>query len=151
MAFQKGHTLGFTKGHTRGFQKGQSGNPGGRAKGLEALAREKTRDGRVLIAFWLSVFAGKPIKRAIRLRSAITPENPLGRVQIEMPPTLEEMMKAAEWLADRGWGKAPQALEHSGPNGGPIQFDADGARARLAEQVERLLTTAALTSGSEPA
>jgi hypothetical protein len=29
---------------------------------------------------------------------------------------------AADKLLDRGYGKAPQAMEHSGPGGGPVTY-----------------------------
>lgn len=33
---------------------------------------------------------------------------------------------AIKEIFDRGYGKAPQAMEHSGPNGGPIQHQHSG-------------------------
>jgi hypothetical protein len=78
------------------FKPGQSGNPGGRAKGLASLVREQTRDGAELVEFMLSVLRGKK-KAPLRLR-----------------------MEAAAWLADRGFGRVAQPL--TGADGGPMRF-----------------------------
>ena len=59
MAVQNnGKTTGLGGVTGRGFPPGQSGNPGGRPKGLATLAREAVGDGRDLVAFYLAVLKG---------------------------------------------------------------------------------------------
>ena len=68
------------------FRPGQSGNPGGRPKGLGRYVRELIgEDGRRVADFMLGVLedAGEPLKRR---------------------------MQAASWLADRGFGRATSPL-----------------------------------------
>jgi hypothetical protein len=78
---------------------GQSGNPKGapsRAHSLASRAREATRNGEELIDFFLGVMRGEPMSRP-------------GRVPQRPSPELR--VTAAEWLADRGWGKAREIVE----------------------------------------
>jgi hypothetical protein len=63
-----------------------SPNPGGRPKGLAALVREETREGAELVAYMLAVLRHPKQPTALR-------------------------MAAAQWLADRGFGKAVAVLE----------------------------------------
>ena len=75
--------------HGQGFKPGQTGNPGGRPKGLAALVREKTKDGHELVQIMQSIAHGKlGIK---------------GR-----PPSHRDRIQAVEWLADRGFGSSPK-------------------------------------------
>jgi len=90
---------GLTAASGRPWLPGQSGNPGGRPKGLAALVRERTKDGAELVDFMYSVFRGRR-KAPMKVR-----------------------MEAAAWLADRGFGRVPMPLEHSGDDGAPIRHE----------------------------
>lgn len=74
-----------------GFKKNQSGNPGGRPKGLAAFVRELTSDNQEQAKFMHRV------AHSLDLRP---PKG--GRVDA----TLDQVMEAHKWLADRGSGKA---------------------------------------------
>lgn len=53
-------------------------------------------------------------------------------------------------LIDRGYGKATQSHEHSGPGGGPIQtVDLTSLTADELSQLERTLAKASLAGGGE--
>ena len=67
----------------RPFKPGQSGNPGGRPKGLVSRIRQQTREGEELVDYMLRVFRDENASRRDR-------------------------MQAADWLADRGFGKPTQ-------------------------------------------
>ena len=88
-------TAGFSLVPGRPFLPGQSGNPGGRPKSLSGLVRQETKDGAELVAFHLRILRGR--KQPLRYR-----------------------LEAAAWLADRGFGKALQQMELSGPGAEPL-------------------------------
>lgn len=70
-----------------GFLPGQSGNPGGRPKGLSRRVRELVGDdGEVIAEYMLSVMHDEKARTADRL-------------------------EAAKWLADRGFGRTVQTLD----------------------------------------
>src|SRR6058998_3274736 len=70
-----------------GFLPGQSGNPGGRPKGLSRRVRELVGDdGEAIAVYMLSVMRDEQIRTADRL-------------------------EAAKWLADRGFGRSVQTLD----------------------------------------
>lgn len=92
------------------FKPGQSGNPGGRPTGLAARVREATRDGADIVAFYLEAFEGKLVP--------VTTESSVK----EKALAADVREKAASWLADRGFGKATQPLEHSGADGGQLEI-----------------------------
>ena len=63
-----------------------SPNPNGRPKGLAALVRQETREGAELVAYMLAVLRHPKQPTALR-------------------------MAAAQWLADRGFGRAVNVVE----------------------------------------
>ena len=77
------------------FEPGQSGNPGGRPKGLAARIRAQTNDGDDLVDLALSVLRDKEAGYRVRL-------------------------EAATWLADRGFGRPVQETKLTGIEGGTI-------------------------------
>lgn len=72
------------------FVKGVSSNPGGRPKGLAALVRERTKDGKVLVDLMLTIAEGRDEKA-----------------------TSADKVSAIKWLAERGFGKVADQTEHS--------------------------------------
>ncbi len=95
---QKPKRLGGVTG--KGFLPGVSGNPGGRPQGLAQSVRRATHDGKMILDFMIAVARGMKID---------------GR-----KPRLADRVDANKWLADRGWGKPVQAMEHLGPGGPPM-------------------------------
>src|SRR5712691_6307056 len=97
----------------RPFVPGQSGNPGGRPKGLEKLAREIVGGGTDLMQFYRDVFDGKPFMRKVvqllPLRKDGKPRaKPYVEFDVPVYPTLDQRLEAAERLELRGWGKPRQ-------------------------------------------
>jgi hypothetical protein len=86
------------RGQGRPFKPGVSGNPNGRPRlpaqivELRALAREHTPEA---------------------LNAIVT-------VMGDMKAPASARVAAASELLDRGWGRPTAALEHSGPDGGPL-------------------------------
>ncbi len=71
----------------RGFLPGRSGNAGGRPRGLARRVHELVGDGgELIVAYMFDVLHDESVRTADRL-------------------------EAAKWLADRGFGKAVQAVE----------------------------------------
>jgi len=83
------------------FKKGQTGNPKGRPKKLPNLD--------VLLANVL----GEENKDGISAAEAI-----LIKLRAE---AAKGNIRAAQLILDRAYGKAKQPIEHSGPDGGPIE------------------------------
>ncbi len=80
------------------FIKGVSGNPGGRPQGLAEKVRKATKDGSLIISLMVRVTQGKTVGG--------------------QKPKIQDRLDAARWLADRGFGKAVQVMEHGGVGGG---------------------------------
>jgi hypothetical protein len=99
------------------FVKGVSGNPGGRPRGQREFAellRSMTGDMQLQAKFCVDLVDGK-VKKA---------------------PAMVRLM-AAQWLTDRTIGKAPDKLELTGKDGGPVEVN--DARERLAQRIAALL------------
>jgi hypothetical protein len=82
------------------FRPGQSGNPGGRPRGLAQATRDLLGDdGRAIVNFWMKVMMDEHTRMGDRL-------------------------EASKLLAERGWGKSLTSipLEHEAPS------DLDGTR-----------------------
>lgn len=101
------------------FKKGQSGNPAGAKPGVHHIGRppdwfrdqcrvalEEARG----VEFARDVLAGKEFPQLATGEGEVIP----------LPPALKDRLKALEWLADRGWGKANQTMEVTGANGDPL-------------------------------
>jgi hypothetical protein len=92
----------------RPFAKGQSGNPGGRPKGLaEAVKAKVGKDGKKLVEGLYLIAFGKPDEIAAFFGQVVEPE-------------VRDRRECIKELLDRGFGRSVQALEHSGPDGAPI-------------------------------
>ena len=120
---------------------GQSGNPAGRRKSLCEVIRKQTRDGAEIIAFMVGILRGEPYQY---------PGLPPGPHKgVAFLPTPGERLEAAQWLADRAWGKAPQVVEAT------VDLDAtvaqvDGVFAHVTEADVSRLVDALLGTGERP-
>jgi hypothetical protein len=95
------------------FKPGQTGNPGGRPRGLAELVRQETKDGAELVAFHLRILRGR--KQPLRYR-----------------------LEAAAWLADRGFGKAIQQVDVGGVPGEPLTIRVEYAESTPDADAEHL-------------
>ncbi len=101
------------------FAKGQSGNPGGRPKEereVLALARQKSQQAIEKLAEW------------------VESDNPRASIP------------AAIAILDRAFGKPVQAIEASGPDGGPIETVSIDPTKLNADQLRALASIAVRTS-----
>ncbi len=86
------------------FKKGESGNPSGRPKIVMA-------DGRSL--------------RDLAREHTVAAVETLVRVMKDEEAPHAAQVQAASNILDRGWGKAAQAVELTGAEGGPVQTRID--------------------------
>lgn len=103
------------RGEAGRFKPGQSGNPGGRPKGLARTTRELLGDdGLAIVEFWAHVMADE---------GARTPDR----------------LEASRLLAERGWGKPPtyEPIEAADQESLP-QEQVDEAVRRFEAEVVRL-------------
>jgi hypothetical protein len=92
------------------WKPGESGNSIGvrvMARSLAAYARKRTQNGKELVDFMLDVMRGHPLPLAAT-------RNKRSRARYPQTPKVEHRLVAAQWLADRGWGKAKELIELQG-------------------------------------
>jgi len=128
------------RGPGRPFRPGQSGNPGGKIRNPEA--RRALMDMRQMARGYSEEALDKLVQL---MRGVVT----VGRKKIDVPVHTQGW--AAAELIDRGWGRAPQGLEVTGANGGPIEIEERTAReyvlGRIASIRERLLSEGLVIEG----
>jgi hypothetical protein len=121
------------RGSGRPFKPGQSGNPGGKIRNPEA--RGALMDMRQMARG----YSEEALDKLVQLMRGVVK---VGRKKIVVPVHTQGW--AAAELIDRGWGRAPQGLEVTGANGGPIELEERTAReyvlGRIAGIRERLLS-----------
>lgn len=117
------------------FLPGESANPGGKPKGLREYIRERTNNGKDLLEIFISIAKGEPqrIPKTMKLAGGEI-------VELDLPtdaliPDMDQRHRAALYLADHFFGKAPDKIELTGNEGEPL-FDPkklpDGALAHYA-------------------
>lgn len=77
---------------------------------------KKLVDRHQLLEFLANVAAG------IETQQVVVKSGPHNSDIEEIPCDTKDRLHAVEMLLDRGYGKAPQSIEMSGPGGGPITW-----------------------------
>jgi hypothetical protein len=78
---------------------------------LAAYCRRITQDGTLCANLMLSIAKGIPQQMVMR-RPSKDPDDPRPiEVHFVATPTLQERMHAAEWLAERGYGRAVEIVD----------------------------------------
>lgn len=102
------------------FEKGKSGNPGGRFR-IDPVVKEFLKDA--------TMPAAKALVDALQaMRPVVVSEGMNRGSTIVEVPDHDARIKAANAIMDRLYGKPTQ--EVSGPDGGPIQLEAQGEMLR---------------------
>jgi hypothetical protein len=107
------------------WKPGESGNPGGRPKGLMTLVREKSSDGDEIVEILLSIARGT---LSVRVGDS------------DFPPTVKERMEAIRELLDRGWGRPTESLEIAGIADRPVTVEVGLAREKLFSRIAALVS-----------
>jgi len=104
-------TLGGITG--RGFLPGQSGNPGGRRRGLARMTREKLgHEGEAIVDFWIEAMNDTSL-------------------------SIRDRLEASKLLAERGWGK-PTAFVVLDDEDARDEAELEAAVERFGAEVRRL-------------
>lgn len=97
------------RGRGRPFTKGQSGNPGGRPKGIVARVKELIgEDGQDMLSILDGIARGT---------TTITVMDAEGK-PVEIGPSFKDRRECAAALLDRGFGRPTTKIE--GGDGGPV-------------------------------
>lgn len=135
------NNTGSAKVVGRPFQKGQSGNPGGRPKGIARQAREAMGDnGELVINFWAGVVTGEILTST----SEVDPDTGKTiKTTYKMEPVaVADRIRVSQLLAERGFGRPAEfvPIEDTDPLGLADADDkaiADHLREKVVQLAER--------------
>ena len=106
----------------KGFMPGHGKIGSSLPPGLASMIRRQTKDGAILVRRMYQLFMGEKVKKTI-----IAPGS--GKiVEIEVRPSVPDMIEAGKWLADRGWGKALEIVHIEGETRRPVLIVLPGPR-----------------------